>query len=102
MLTDDHPGRILTNVIWSAPDDTARYDVLVVSHPVYTNLGRLKIVERRTGLCIWDIQIGINLDTAGNATTQDITTWVDWAAVIIKGQKDTESLYCPIRKRARA
>lgn len=102
MLTDNHPDRILTTVIWSSPDDTARYDVLVVSHSVLTNLGRLKIIERCTGLCIWNIQIGINLDTEGNITTQDITNWLDWAEAIIIGKQNKEDFYCPIRKRARA
>ncbi|MGY2894921.1 hypothetical protein ACVWZX_002941 [Deinococcus sp. UYEF24] len=99
MMTDA-PDKIPTTVVWSAPDFTVRYTVQVISRN-RPDSGRLRVVNRRTGMCIWDVQVGINRDPDGAVPASDSVSWAQWARVIITG-RSIRDVSVPKFKRARA
>ncbi|WP_407571651.1 hypothetical protein [Deinococcus altitudinis] len=101
MMTDAHPDKIPATVVWSSPDLTARYTVQVISRN-RPDSGRLGIIDRQTGVCIWEVQVGINRDADGAVTAEEIVSWAQRARGIISGKFISDDLFVPKRKRARA
>ena len=101
MLTDAHADHIPTTVIWHRSDMLSPHTIRVVSRN-RPDSGRLSVTDQRTGLCIWNVQVGVNRDANGAVTDQDIDSWERWARVVIKGLLYDDEIYAPKHKRARA